>query len=140
MCNSKVDPPAHIFFELGTPLYCLQGYAKRILENDEIYKDMPPEVVAWLEKWAPKFDVWITEFVRLRHLPKGNSTLDQRYKTLIQQLIFLLDGVEAAAIEVSAIPIPKILDDKYNFKALKSAIWYIEETYQRMNEYIDSLE
>jgi len=48
--------------------------------------------------------------------------------------------VEAAAIEVSAIPIPKILDDKYNFKALKSAIWYIEETYQRMNEYIDSLE
>ena len=139
MCNNKFDP-AGIFLELGSPLYGLQGFAKNIFENDEIYKDMPPEVVAWLEKWAPKFDVWVTEFEKLRHLPKGNLTLDQRYKTLIQKLIFVLDGVEAAAIEVNAVPIPKILDDKYHFKALKSAIWYIEETYQRMNEYIASLE
>jgi hypothetical protein len=139
MCDRKVEP-ANFLFELRAPLYGLQGYANSIFENDKYRKYMPPEGVVWLEKWAPKFDVWVTELSRLSHQDRGNLTLDQFCNTLIQQLMVILEGVETAAIEANGIDISDAQNYQFNFEVIKKAILDVDIIYQGMCGYLTSLE
>src|SRR5688500_12015800 len=93
-------------FHLRTPLAGIQGVARLAAKAEITGISVPLQAREWLEKWLPKVDSWLQKVIELTELLGRGETEDQDWKSLIQQLIIDLNGVEIAAREAHDIPLP----------------------------------
>ena len=126
-------------FQLRTPLAGIQGVARLVAKAEITGISVPLQAREWLEKWLPKVDRWLQKVIELTELLGRGETEDQDWKSLIQQLIIDLDGVEIAAREAHDVPLPGTDEPGDFVRIMVQGIKYVYDHYKNMQELLPTL-
>ena len=126
-------------FHLRTPLASIQGVARLVAKAEITGISVPLEAREWLEKWLPKVDRWLQKVIELTELLGRGETEDQDWKSLIQQLMIDLDGVEIAAREAHDIPLAGTEEPGDFVRIMVQGIKYVYDHYKNMEELLPTL-